>query len=498
MSYSEKKESSHYFYKIIIALALLLLQLFGINDNVFAKKGDADDPYIIATDTTYAPFEFTNEEGELVGIDIDILKAAAEDQGFNVDVQVLGFSAAVQALEAGQADGVIAGMGITDVRKESFDFSQPYYDSSIHFAVKTDSDIQSQTDLKGKTVAVKAGTSGAQAAEEHQKELGYEIRTFEDTATMYEDVLSGNSVAAVEDYPIIQYAINTGQVDFRVLDYELLSQPFGFAVNKGENQELLQKFDAGLTNIRANGEYQNIIESYLGEDAVEENQAAGGVLGIIQKHGRVLLGGLWKTIWMAFLGFAIALVLGLIIGLMSTSKSKVLKVIASIYLNIFRSVPLLVLSFFVYFGIPQMTGINMSNTIAGIIALSINSSAYISEIFRGGINAVSYGQLEAGLSLGLSRGKSMRHIVLPQAFKIMIPSFINQFVVTLKDTSILSVIGIVELTQTGRIIIARTYQSGAMWLTVGLMYIILITILAYISNHLDRNINETNNTRTIG
>ena len=497
MTHVSKESFSNNALKFLIAVILITIQLFSWHTTVSAAKGDEDDPYIIATDTTYAPFEFVNSDGELVGIDVDIMKAIAEDQGFHIDIQVLGFSAAVQALEAGQADGVIAGMGITEERQDSFDFSTPYYESSVHFAVNADSDIQFAEDLEGETVAVKAGTTGANAAQQQQDELGYEIRTFEDTATMYEDVLSGNSAAAVEDFPVIQYAINTGQVDFRVLDHELISQPFGFAVNKDENQELLEMFNNGLENIQADGTYDEIIDTYLSAEATEENQAPSGILGTLQQHGGALLDGLWQTIWIAFVGFFIALILGLLIGLMSTSQNTLIKGISTIYVNIFRSVPLLVLSFFVYFGIPQLLGITITNIAAGIIALSVNASAYISEIFRGGINAVDYEQLEAGQSLGLSRNKSMRHIILPQAFRIMVPSFLNQFVMTLKDTSILSVIGIVELTQTGRIIIARTYQSGAVWITIALMYIILITVLTYVSNRIDNKLNSSH-TRTIG
>jgi polar amino acid transport system substrate-binding protein len=150
-----------------------------------------------------------------------------------------------------------------------------------------------------------------------------------------------------------------------------------------------------------------------------------------------------------------------------------------------RGVPLIVLAFFVYFSIPQLMGLRMSSTVAGIITLSLNAAAYLAEIFRGGIKAVDVGQMEAGRSLGLTYQTTMNKIILPQAIRIMIPSFINQFVITLKDTSILSIIGLVELTQTGKIIIARTYASGNMWLIIGLMYIIVITILTKISKKLE-------------
>src|SRR5699024_9000553 len=126
-----------------------------------AEALEHDKTYIIATDQTYAPFEFVDDDGNLVGIDMDLMAAIAEDQGFDYEMKVLGFNAAVQALESGQADGVIAGMSITDARKESFDFSEPYFDSQLSFAVKADSEIQTLADLEGLRVAVKTGTQGA-------------------------------------------------------------------------------------------------------------------------------------------------------------------------------------------------------------------------------------------------------------------------------------------------------------------------------------------------
>ena len=173
---------------------------------------------------------------------------------------------------------------------------------------------------------------------------------------------------------------------------------------------------------------------------------------------------------------------------MRTSQNTLLVILAKIYVDIMRGLPLIVLAFFIYFGIPQLTGLKFSASVAGILTLSLNATAYVAEIIRGGIQAVDVGQVEAGRSLGLTNGVTMRKIVLPQAAKISLPSLINQFVITLKDTSILSVIGLVELTQTGKIIIARTYQSGNMWVIVGLMYIILIKVLTILSDRIEEEL----------
>ena len=298
----------------------------------------------------------------------------------------------------------------------------------------------------------------------------------------------GNSQAVIEDYPVMSYANAIGQVDLRFIEDQQAPVDFGFAINKGENPELLQMFNDGLATLRASGEYDEIITRYLGEDALAEQSEGGNIITQFIANAAPLFEGLWATIWLAFISFFIALVFGVIIGLMRTSDITLLAILAQIYIDIMRGLPLIVLAFFIYFGVPQMTGLQFGASVAGIVTLSLNTTAYVAEIVRGGIQAVNVGQVEAGRSLGLTNGITLRRIILPQATQIALPSLINQFVITLKDTSILSVIGIIELTQTGKIIIARTYQSGNIWLIIGMMYIILITILTKLSNRLEKEL----------
>ena len=225
-------------------------------------KGDSGKVYKIATDTTFAPFEFEDDNGEMVGIDLDLLKAIAEDQGFEYELVVAGFSAATTGLEAGEYDGVIAGMSITDASKEKYDFSEPYYDSGVGMAVNADSDIASYDDLNGKTVAAKIGTEGCTFAESIADQYGFTIMQFEDSSSMYQDVLAGNSVACFEDYPVLGYEISRGTAFKMPLDMEH-GNSYGFAVLKGQNTELLEMFDAGLKNMKDSGKYDEILNTYI-------------------------------------------------------------------------------------------------------------------------------------------------------------------------------------------------------------------------------------------
>ena len=222
--------------------------------------------WTIATDTVFKPFEYTDASGNFVGIDVDILAAIAEDQGFEYELKSLGWDASIAACQAGQADGMIAGASITDERKASgWTFSDGYYDSTQTLTVGADSTIAGFADLSGQTIAVKTGTQGASYAESLKDEYGFNITYFEDSPTMYQAVLGGQCVGCFEDTPIMKASIKDGDLALKVLDDTASDPaPYGFAIFNADNQELLDAFNAGLADIKANGKYDEILAKYLG------------------------------------------------------------------------------------------------------------------------------------------------------------------------------------------------------------------------------------------
>lgn len=221
--------------------------------------------WVIAMDTVFKPFEYTNEKNEFVGIDVDLLAAIAEDQGFKYEMQSLGWDAAVAAVQAGQADGLIAGATIKQERIDSgWIFSEGYYNASQTFVAGEGSDIKSFEDLKGKNVAVKNGTAGADFANSLKEQYGFTVTVFDDSPTMYQDVILGNSAACVEDSPIMKASIKEGGLKLMIPEgMESEGAPYGFAIMNKDKQELLDMFNAGLANIKANGKYDEIINKYL-------------------------------------------------------------------------------------------------------------------------------------------------------------------------------------------------------------------------------------------
>lgn len=220
------------------------------------------------------------------------------------------------------------------------------------------------------------------------------------------------------------------------------------------------------------------------------------MLMIIQTYGIMLLKAMGHTLLLCLLSLLFATVIGMIFGLMNVGHNRVLNFIGTVYVDAVRGVPLIVLAYFIYFGIPSgiqslgFTNFRMNALQGGTIALSMNCGAYMAEIIRAGIQSVDRGQMEAGRSLGLSYGAGMALIVIPQAVRTMIPSIINQFIITLKDTSILSVIGFPELTNVGKTIMGNTFKNLQAWAIVGIMYLIVITILSKISKQIEGRINR--------
>lgn len=220
------------------------------------------------------------------------------------------------------------------------------------------------------------------------------------------------------------------------------------------------------------------------------------MINIITVYGGMLLAALGRTLLLALLGLFFACIIGLIFGILGVIKVRACNIIAQIFVDVIRGVPMIVLAFFIYFGIPYLFNtviggfkMNLSALQAGTICLALNCGAYMAEIIRAGIQSVDIGQMEAARSLGLSYACGMRKVVLPQAIKTMIPTFINQFIITLKDTSILSVIGFPELVNTAKNVQANTFMSFQTWAIVGVMYLIVITILSRCAKVVERRLN---------
>ncbi|NLT94707.1 MAG: basic amino acid ABC transporter substrate-binding protein [Clostridia bacterium] len=257
---------------LVAVLVISLLTFAGCSSTEKAKtetpqqeeKAPQKVVYKVGTEPTFPPFEFTNEKNEIVGFDIDLIKAIAEDQGFEVEVQQLGFDGLILALQSGNIDIAASGMSITPERLQQVDFSDPYIDAGLAIAVANNNEtIKGVDDLKGTKVAVQIGTTGAGKAQELlEAGLIKEIKTFPTVDVVMMELMNGGVDAVINDLPVTEAYISKQPGKIKVVGDVLESDSYGFAVRKG-NTELLEKINAGLKNLKENGKFEEIQNKYF-------------------------------------------------------------------------------------------------------------------------------------------------------------------------------------------------------------------------------------------
>ncbi len=241
---------------IALALALSMALMVGVAQGEGKK-------YIIYSDNGFAPFEYLDTAtNTYVGVDMDLLAAIAADQGFAYEIRNEGFDASMGAVQSGQADAMIAGMTITDQRKETYDFSEGYFEDGQVMVVGADSAIASLEELKGAVVAVKTSTMGATYVESVMKQYGFTLQYYEDSALMYTAVINGTNPACFEDRTVVEWAIKNEALALKTVGDVIDPKYYGFAVKKGSCPELIEMFNKGLENIKTSGAYDEILAKY--------------------------------------------------------------------------------------------------------------------------------------------------------------------------------------------------------------------------------------------
>jgi len=236
----------------------------GAQKNDTAKSSDTNKKYLIACDSKYAPFSF-EESGKYKGIDVEVLEAIAKEEKFEYELKPMDFDGIIPGITAGQLDGAIAGMSITDKRKEVLDFSDGYFVSGLSLVVnKENTSINGENDLNGKSASIKKGTAGAKYAEDNEKKFGLKLNYYDDSPSMFQAVENKNNDFLLEDYPVIAYKIKVDpNSKLRIAGEKLTNVDYGFAVKKGGNSDLLKKFNEGLKKIKDNGTYDKIVGQYI-------------------------------------------------------------------------------------------------------------------------------------------------------------------------------------------------------------------------------------------
>ncbi|HDA8234771.1 TPA: ABC transporter permease subunit [Staphylococcus aureus] len=434
----------------------------------------------------YAPMKFehtVNGKTEYAGVDIDLAKKIAKDNNLKLKIVNMSFDSLLGALKTGKIDIIISGMTSTPERKKQVDFSDSYMMTKNIMLVKKDkvSEYKDIKDFNNKKV-------GAQKGTEQEKIAQTEIENASITSlSRLPDVIlalkSGKVEGAVVEKPVAEaYLKQNPKLGISNVKFNEEEKDTVIAVPK-DSPKLLSQINKTIKEVKDKG----LIDKYMTNAANAMNDDSG----FISKYGSFFLKGIKITILISLIGVALGSILGAFVALMKLSKIKIISWIASIYIEILRGTPMLVQVFIVFFGITAALGLDISALVCGTIALVINSSAYIAEIIRAGINAVDKGQMEAARSLGLNYRQTMKSVIMPQAIKNILPALGNEFVTLIKESSIVSTIGVGEIMFNAQVVQGISFDPFTPLLVAAALYFVLTFVLTRIMNMIEGRLNAS-------
>ncbi|HDI0822634.1 TPA: ABC transporter permease subunit [Staphylococcus aureus] len=434
----------------------------------------------------YAPMKFehtVNGKTEYAGVDIDLAKKIAKDNNLKLKIVNMSFDSLLGALKTGKIDIIISGMTSTPERKKQVDFSDSYMMTKNIMLVKKDkvNDYKDIKDFNNKKV-------GAQKGTEQEKIAQTEIENASITSlSRLPDVIlalkSGKVEGVVVEKPVAEaYLKQNPKLGISNVKFNEEEKDTVIAVPK-DSPKLLSQINKTIKEVKDKG----LIDKYMTNAANAMNDDSG----FISKYGSFFLKGIKITILISLIGVALGSILGAFVALMKLSKIKIISWIASIYIEILRGTPMLVQVFIVFFGITAALGLDISALVCGTIALVINSSAYIAEIIRAGINAVDKGQMEAARSLGLNYRQTMKSVIMPQAIKNILPALGNEFVTLIKESSIVSTIGVGEIMFNAQVVQGISFDPFTPLLVAAALYFVLTFVLTRIMNMIEGRLNAS-------
>lgn len=468
-------------------LLLLLLQVPSIAQTALQRVKQSGE-LRVGTDATYPPFE-TAEGGQFTGFDIDLANAIARELGVQATFINSGFDGIFPALQNATFDIVMSSVTITPERSAAMLFTDPYYDSGQLIAVRKETQgIETPDDLKNKKVGVQINTT---AQYDLEKRAGVTVAKYNTVDLALLDLRNNRIDAVVCDAPVLKYMIFQSFSDLKTAGKRFTDEKFGIALAQSSG-DLRDAINAALKKIRETGQYDQIHAKWFGEAAertaeqeASQRKAKAFDIQLIKRTWRFFLAGVWWTAKLALLSLLFGLPIGLLLALMRVQSSRLLAAPAAVYVEVMRGTPLLVQILFIYFVLPTF-GISIPAFWSGILALTLNSAAYISEIFRAGILSIDAGQMEAARSLGMTYAQAMKRIILPQTFRRVVPPLTNEAIALLKDSSLVAIIGITELTRAGQEAASRYAAPLTIWPMVAIFYLLLTFPLTRIAEYLER------------
>lgn len=468
--------------KVYVLLLLALLVLVGCSNDETAKDEIVSilgkDQLVMATSADYPPYEFIQEvngKQKIVGFDIFMAEYIAEQWGVDLVIQDVKFEALLTGLETGMYDMVIAGMTPSPERKANF--SDIYYNATHGVVIRKDSidEIKTKEDLDGKHIGAQLGSIQEGIADGIPN---VQKKALSAVNTLLLELKTGKIDAIIMEKPVAKSYVQSNDDLMLVEDIEFFDESGGSAIAMQEGaDELTEQVNIVLKDIKEKG----LMDQWV----IEANDIVNNAE--TKSYNHLFLQGLKNTLLLSGLALLIGLFLGLLLTTMRRSEITIISFIAKAIVELLRGTPLMLQILIVYYGL-DILGLNLSAFMASLIAVSLNSSAYVSEIVRSGIESIDKGQMEAGRSLGLSKKQTMSKIIMPQAIRNILPALGNEFITLIKETSIASTIGVAELMYQTSKIQSLTFEAMKPLLLVSLIYFALTFGLSLIMKKVERNL----------
>lgn len=462
---------------------ILMMFVIGLPITANADKEVID----IGTSADFPPYEYY-EGDEIVGIDPDIIKAIGEYMGAEVKLHDMDFNTIIASIQSGKVDGGAAGFTVTEERKKSVDFTDSFAKTSQVVIVRKDTDIKEVDDLNNdKAIGTQLGTIGDTLAKD---DFGEEnVNSFNKVPDAILSLKSKKIDAVILDKHSAENFISAN-ADLGLIDTPYLEEEYAIAVSK-DKPELLASMNEAIAALKESGEIDKIMDKYQGSEETEE---ASGIFGrfkstIIDNGAyKYLIDGLKTTLIVTFFALILSFILGLIIALVREASLnidqgqgglgsvliKILDKIFALFVSIIRGTPSTIQLLIMF----NVILVNIDNLmLVAVISFALNSSAYMAELFRGGINSVDKGEREAARSLGLSNLQTMKKVVMPQAIKNSLPALGNEVITLFKETSISGFIGLADLTRGASIVISQTFDAATAYFTAAIIYLIIVLII---------------------
>ena len=476
--------------KILSFIICLIFLNFGVT-LINAKD---NQKVIVGLDINVPPMGFLDSTGEIVGLDIDLAKATFKSIGKEVIFQPIDWDSKELELNTNKIDVIWNGMSYTPERAENMLVTKAYMQNNQVFIVKSDSNIFNLNDLNNKIICVQKGSTGATSLK--NSDISQNVKSIielENMVNCLNEIKLSKSDATVVDEVTARYYLNKNNLEseFKILDEPLSTENYVIAVKKG-NENLKQQIENGLSQIINSGEAKKISEKWFGKNVICFETIQKNDTECENKNYNFLIElskGLLETLKLFIICLTLSIPLGIILSFIRNSKVQLLKLSIDLYIGIMRGTPLLLQIFFMFYGLPIIFPKLQINDrfLIGIIAFVLNYAAYFTEIFRGGIKSINKGQFEAIKILKIPKMKAIFKILLPQIFKVCLPSVCNESISLVKDTALIFSIGIVELLTTAKNIVNSTANITAYIIVFGI-YLIICSLISIFSKFLENKL----------